>query len=95
MKISQPTHKVFLYKLFLDEKGNEKPISLALVNDASSVMKKLKAGSEQAGGTLMFSEDEQEFSIDEAKLLKDLFLGLKTALPSNAPLIAELKTILV
>jgi len=96
MLISDANHKVFLYKLFLDEKGVEKPVPLAQLNDASSVMKKLKAGGAQVPDVgFQFSSGEQEFTIDEAKLLKDMLAGLKTAKPSELDLIEALKAILV
>ena len=96
MIISDANHKVFLYKLFLDENGIEKPVPLAQLNDASSVMKKLKAGASQVPNVgFQFSDDSQEFTIDEAKLLKDMLASLKTAKPSELDLIEQLKAILV
>ena len=94
--ISSPKHKVFLYKLFLDERGVEKSVPIARLLDASSVMKKLKdGGSELPEIGFQFSEGDQDFTIDEAKLLKDMLAALQTAKPSENEIISQLKAILV
>lgn len=95
MVISKAQHKVFLYKLFLNENGVEKSIPLSNLMDASSVLKKLKEGGKEENGVLEFANGDIDFTIDEAKLLKDHFNSLTSALPSQVEIMDELKKLLI
>lgn len=102
MKLQKSTHKVFLYNLFFqDTMGgrSQKSFGLQVLSEASSSFKKLLQGSEvRQEGTLTyttFSEEEVEFTIDEAKFLKDLLASKTEATVQEYEVLQELKELFV
>jgi hypothetical protein len=102
MKLSKPAHKAFLVELFSVDTPSgkrERRFPLAELMTASGCMKKLTEDTDpviENGVTVAvrFRNSEVSFTIDEAKLLKTLFLGVTDAVPSQAETIAELTAIL-
>lgn len=94
MKVTKPSHKVYLAGLFY-EGGQERKFQLAQVASASSALRKLFAGSTslEDGAGLRFDDSEVTFAIDEAKLLKDLLDGVRSASVSEYAVYSELKQI--
>ena len=98
MTLTNPSHKVYLAKLFYPG-GQERTFPLTQLLTAAATLKKLMEGSSpimegdaQAG--VRFSDEPVEFGVEESKLLKDLFDGVKVASISEAELIKELRALL-
>lgn len=98
MTISTATHKVALANLFY-EGGRERSFPLHQLKVASETLAKLMAGSsdileEGRSVGIRFTDEPIELLVDEAKLLKDLLDGIKTATISEFRQISALKELL-
>lgn len=108
MKITNAVHKVFLYNQFFTMTLNglrPKSFSVESIAEAASVFKKLKKDSteenvaldpskpEETITKMSWGDDEIEFSVDEAKFIKDTLNGIKNLTVGEYDTIEELKEI--
>lgn len=86
MKLEKATHKTLLYKAIL-------PVQFPIekLADASNAAKKLLDGSERTEEAILFVDKEQDFTVDEWVVLKDLLREVKTAPIEGAEALLELR----